>query len=87
MHIKQAFEVADLEVARSVVREHPFATLVTEDLRATHMPCLVDDDAEPLTILGHVARADPVAEALAGPMLAIFQGPHGYVSWRGRVTQ
>jgi transcriptional regulator len=80
MHIKQAFEVADLEVARSVVREHPFATLVTEDLRATHMPCLVDDEAEPLTILGHVARADPVAEALAGPMLAVFQGPHGYVS-------
>jgi transcriptional regulator len=80
MHIKKAFAISDIGVARSVVRDHPFATLVTGDLRATHMPCLVDEDAEPLTILGHVARADPIVEALGGPMLAIFQGPHGYVS-------
>jgi transcriptional regulator len=44
------------------------------------MPCLVDEDAPGLTIVGHVARADPVADSLAGPVLAIFHGPHGYVS-------
>src|SRR5690348_3518294 len=44
------------------------------------MPCLIDEAAAGLTILGHVARADPVAERLGGPLLAIFQGPHGYVS-------
>ena len=80
MHIKEAFEIRDIEVARAIVRAHPFATLVTEDLRATHMPCLVDDDARGLAILGHVACADPVAESLGGPLLAIFHGPHGYVS-------
>ncbi|MBW3609663.1 MAG: FMN-binding negative transcriptional regulator [Actinobacteria bacterium] len=80
MHIKQAFELADVEVARSIARAHPFATIVTADLRATHMPCLVDEDATALAILGHVARPDPVSEALAGPLLVIFQGPHGYVS-------
>jgi transcriptional regulator len=44
------------------------------------MPCLVDDQSQGLAILGHVARADPVASALRGPLLAIFQGAHGYVS-------
>jgi transcriptional regulator len=80
MHIKEAFAIDDVEVARSIAREHPFATLVAADLRATHMPFLVDEGAEGLTVLGHVARADPVATALDGPVLAIFQGPSGYVS-------
>jgi transcriptional regulator len=81
VHIQQAFKIDDVGLARSIVRAHPFATLVTTDLRATHMPCLVDD-GEPggLTLLGHVAKPDPVAAVLAGPLLAIFHGPHGYVS-------
>jgi transcriptional regulator len=80
VHIKQEFVLADVQDARAIVKSHPFATLVTADLRATHMPCLVDEEAVGLAILGHVARADPVAETLAGPLLAIFQGPAGYVS-------
>src|SRR3954452_6150323 len=88
MRIKEAFEVADLEAARTLVRAHPFATIVARDLRATHMPCLVDETADALTILGHVACADPVAERLEGPLLMIFHGPHGYVSasWYGSDT-
>jgi transcriptional regulator len=80
MHIQAAFAIDDVETARGIVRAHPFATIVTEDLRATHMPCLVDEDAPGLVVLGHVARADPVAERLPGPLLTIFHGPHGYVS-------
>jgi transcriptional regulator len=80
MQVKAAFEIHDVNVARSIVRAHPFATLVTPDLRATHMPCLVDEDGEALSVLSHVARADPVADSLGGPMLAIFHGPQGYVS-------
>jgi transcriptional regulator len=80
VHIKEAFEIRELEAARSIVRAHPFATLVTADLRATHMPCLVDEASDGLVVLGHVARADPVAQSLSGPLLAIFQGPQGYVS-------
>jgi len=89
MHIKDAFQIRDVEVARAIVRAHPFATLVTEDLRATHMPCVVDHDARTgLAILGHVARADPIAESLGAPMLAVFHGPHGYVSasWYASAT-
>lgn len=81
MHIQERFAIRDLEMARTVVRHHPFATLVTADLRATHMPCLIDDDSVTgLTLIGHVAKADPVAQSLDGPVLAIFHGPHGYIS-------
>jgi transcriptional regulator len=80
MHIKSAFEVPAVERARSLVQAHPFATIVTADLRATHMPCLVDERADGLVILGHVARADPVSRSLDGPLLMIFHGPHGYIS-------
>src|SRR5919112_5257721 len=80
MRIKDAFRLDDVEAARAIVRAHPFATIVTADLRATHMPCLVDDDSDGLAILGHVACADPVSESLDGPILMIFHGPHGYVS-------
>jgi transcriptional regulator len=80
VHIKKEFAVRDVEVARSIVNAHPFATIVTSDLRATHMPCVVDERSHELAILGHVARADPVASALDAPVLALFQGPSGYVS-------
>jgi transcriptional regulator len=79
VHIQEAFAVERVEAARAIVRAHPFATIVTADLRATHMPCLVEQ-ADDLVLLGHVACADPVSEALNGPLLLIFQGPHGYVS-------
>ncbi len=44
MHIDDAFAIRDVELAKSIVRAHPFATLVTTELRATHMPCLVDEE-------------------------------------------
>jgi transcriptional regulator len=80
VHIEETFAIGDVRLARAIVRAHPFATIVTADLRATHMPCLVDEEAAGLGILGHVARADPVSEALDGPVLLVFHGPHGYVS-------
>ena len=88
MHIKQEFALEDLHAARSIVAAYPFATLVTTDLRATHMPCLIDEESEELVLLSHVARADPVADALGGPLLAIFCGPRGYISasWYGEET-
>jgi len=88
VQIKEAFDVGDVRTARAIIRSHPFATIVTADLRATHMPCLVDEQAAGLLILGHVACADPVSDALDGPLLLIFHGPHGYVSasWYGDET-
>jgi transcriptional regulator len=86
MHIKPQYDLGDLAAARAIARTAPFATILTADLRATHMPCLVVEDADGLELLGHVAHADPVAEALDGPLLLIFHGVHGYVSasWYAR---
>jgi transcriptional regulator len=88
VHIEESFCLRDVETARSIARAHPFATIVTADLRATHMPCLVDEAADGLVLLGHVACPDPVSEALDQPVLLIFHGPHGYVSasWYGSDT-
>jgi transcriptional regulator len=85
MLTEKAFALNEIHEARDIVRAHPFATLVTAGLHATHMPCLLDEEADALTIVGHVARADPVSEHLDGPLLAIFTGPHGYISasWYG----
>lgn len=90
MQIKEEFDLGSVEAAQAIVRAHPFATIVTADLLATHMPCLLDedDDASGLTVLGHVAKPDPACASLAGPLLLVFQGPHGYVSasWYGEDT-
>src|SRR4051812_29430761 len=88
MEIKPEFAIREIEAARRLVRDHPFALFVSADLRVTRMPCLLDEDARGLVILSHVARADPVAERLGGPLLAVFSGPHGYISasWYGSDT-
>jgi transcriptional regulator len=79
--IKPEFAVEDLDAARALIRAHPFAVIVSPDLRMTRMPCLVDDRAgADLTVLAHVARADPFASALDGPVLLVFAGVHGYIS-------
>jgi transcriptional regulator len=80
MRIKREFRIADLATARQIVREHPFATIVSPALEMTRMPCLVDEPAEGLAIVGHVAREDPFAAQLEQPLLFVFHGPHGYVS-------
>jgi transcriptional regulator len=80
MRIKDEFRVEAAAAARALVHAHPFATIVSSELRATHMPCLVDDEADELTILGHVACADPVSDSLDRELLLIFHGPHGYIS-------
>jgi transcriptional regulator len=48
-----------------------------------HLPFVLDRAQGPQgTLLVHVARANPIVHALqaARPVLAIFRGPHGYVS-------
>jgi transcriptional regulator len=77
VRIKPDFAI-DVEQARAIVAANPFATIVTSNLRVTRMPFLLEVSG--LTVVGHVARADPVAEQLGGPLLLIFSGPHGYIS-------
>ncbi len=64
------------EVLRDAVWQIAFATLITRDLDANHLPMLLEGG----TLRGHVARANPVWKQGDGDALAIFLGPHAYVS-------
>src|SRR5580693_62474 len=60
---------------------HPFATLVgLVDGRpcASSVPLLARCAGESVELIGHVARGNPLARARAA--LAIFHGPHAYIS-------
>lgn len=76
---------ADDALARRLIDAHPFATLLTAtapEPQLSHLPLVRDGDV----LLGHLARANPQAQALgAAPSIAIFHGPHAYVSptWYG----
>jgi transcriptional regulator len=82
MYIPTAFRADDRAALYDLIDRHGFGTLVTVldgAPFATHLPFLLDRARG--VLLGHVARANPHAAALAGAeALAIFQGPHAYVS-------
>ena len=73
---------------RDLVRTHGWATLVSNPptgLVASHVPVLLEE-AEQLTVVGHLGRPDDVVHALGtGEVLLIVTGPSGYVSpgWYG----
>jgi len=90
MYIPPAFELHDADAIRRLVDDYGFALLVTCQggvAEATHLPLLHDPEPAPRgRLLGHFARANDQARQLesaaeeAREILAIFQGPHAYVS-------
>jgi transcriptional regulator len=84
MYVPHSFREHDLERLADFMREHAFATVVNVVAgvpHATHMPLTLSHDDGSLWLRGHFAKANPQWQALeAGETLAIFTGPHGYVS-------
>ena len=86
MYIPEHFAESRPDVLHRLMRNHPFATLVTQSggrLDANHVPLLFSAAPGPLgSLRGHVARANPVwRETPAGAeVLAIFHGPDAYIS-------
>ncbi|HXX70359.1 MAG TPA: FMN-binding negative transcriptional regulator [Polyangiaceae bacterium] len=83
MYVPDAFRQDDRECLFGLAKAYPFATLFTYDEgepRVSHLPLCVDLPRG--VIRGHLARQNPQYEALASGthVLAIFHGPHGYVS-------
>lgn len=68
----------------AIVRRYPFATLISPDLHVTLTPVIFEHDDSETTMIGHMARRNPHAEALADgqAVLAVFNGPHSYISPR-----
>ena len=81
----------DRATLHALMRRYDFATLITmagEAPVATHLPLLLDAERGANgTLLGHVSRANKQWRDFAGAeSLAIFQGPHAYVSPRWYAT-
>lgn len=68
----------------ALIEANDFAVLVTtgaDGLFATHVPMLLKrDEGRFGTLYAHLAKANPHAAMLGREMLAIFAGPHAYVS-------
>ena len=86
MYLPTHFEQSDPQAIAAVIAAHPLATLVTregEDLVADHLPLLLDGlPGAGGRLIGHVALANDVWRRAGdgARVLAVFQGPHAYVS-------
>lgn len=85
MYVPAAFAPADPAALRELIADYGFATLVStspDGLVATHIPMLYEPEPTPRgRLVAHLARANPHGASLEGAaVLAIFTGPHGYIS-------
>lgn len=96
-YLPKHFEETDPATLHALVHEFPLATWVVPhqgELLVNHIPFLLDTDrGENGTLIGHVARANPVWKSLgrgkdggdtndggAGMGVAVFNGPQAYIS-------
>ena len=84
LYVPRQFLAESAADALALIRDYPFATLITSvagaEPRITHLPLLLEADG---SLSGHMARANPHWQAFAtGHTVAIFHGPHTYISPR-----
>jgi transcriptional regulator len=88
-----AYRVTDPGAAIALMREHPFAHVISAhgELCATRLPVLADvEDGRAVRLRGHFDARNPQAADLDGaPILVAFSGPAAYVSpnWRADKTK
>jgi transcriptional regulator len=84
VYVPAAFAVSDPAKLHELIRRHSFGVLISQGddgLIASHLPLLLDADVGPHgRLVGHMARANPQWRGLRGDVMAIFSGPHTYVS-------
>jgi transcriptional regulator len=85
MYRPDHFRVDALPQMHALMRERPFATLVSmgsAGLNATHLPTVVKDEGPAGVVECHLARANPHWKELAdgNEALMIFHGPEGYIT-------
>ena len=86
MYIPEHFKEKDPAEIEQLIREHGFATLVSAKNQwpvASHIPLeLIIKDSGEWILSGHVSKANPQWKDFENDphVLAIFMGPHAYVS-------
>jgi transcriptional regulator len=89
LYIPRYFQKTDAQQLFDMMERNSFAALVSVVDGAplvTHLPLLLDRERQ--TLLGHLANANPQVDALfdGRQTLAVFQGPHAYISPRWYVS-
>ena len=85
-YIPQHFRVEDADTLLAFMEAHGFVDLVSTvdgQLQVSHVPVLTERDEDgSFRVTGHLARANPHWQVLerASDVVAIFWGPHAYVS-------
>lgn len=97
MYLPSHFEETRPELLHALLRAHPLGLLITTDAAgapvANPIPFMLDANRGPLgTLVGHVARANPVWRPASGAVgapdaLVVFQGPDGYISPNGYASK
>ena len=85
MYLRPVFQQADAAEIAALIRAHSFAQLVSAGSRgieATHLPLSYHAQGEGFELSGHFAAGNPQCDAIGGDAeaLAIFAGPHAYIS-------
>jgi transcriptional regulator len=86
MYIPKLYTNKDIEEVRDFITQHGFSILVNQvngRLWATHIPLVLDKNEQGKDILhGHIAKANPQWQYFegGGEVMAIFNGPHAYIS-------
>jgi transcriptional regulator len=85
MYIPKAFAETDQAKLFEFMRANSFGILFSQgngQPYATHLPFLLEtDEAQSRVVLwGHFAKANPHWKMIEGEVLAVFSGPHAYIS-------
>ena len=86
MYLPAQFNSKDESQARTLLREYPFASLISLDDEGapyvTHLPLHLEEGDDHLVLLGHCARGNPHWQYLQTrpSALVTFMGPHAYLS-------
>lgn len=84
MYLRPAFVETDIERIIGMIEANPFGVLVTHGaggMAASHVPFLVERAGDSLILSAHLgAPNSQCADLDGGRALAIFAGPHAYIS-------
>lgn len=86
MFIPNNYKNENIEEVKDFLNQNSFGILISQvdgKIAGTHIPMQLDTDKNGENVLvGHIAKANPQSKYLKGEeeILAIFNGPHSYIS-------
>lgn len=85
MYIPKKFRCTDQEAIKRIIKDNAFASLSSQynsKTIATHTPIYYIEDQDADYLIGHISKQNPQHHCFDGKQscLAIFHGPHSYVS-------